>query len=255
MASEPYWAEAPSRSTSMRSMAEAGIRSRSTGAPPRPTRARLLIRAVPWRRLPLTRNRAWSPFRPRMVMARTVHEVPPPLMPGRLNDGIRVLSTSFRPTLPVAVSCALEITSTGAGLSATVRRTPRTPVTITPSSATAPSTSAEPRRPRGRRRWASRRPWPGRRARRRSGSRRRPAGRSGTWFQAKVGPAPGSSKASVYPPRGAHGRRVVLLVSKVEAARRRPRGAPCGRQVERRSRYGMSSEPISTRSITRGKSP
>ena len=77
-----------------------------------------------------------------MVMARTVHEVPPPLMPGRLNDGIRVLSTSFRPTLPVAVSCSLEITSTGAGLSATVRRTPRTPVTITPSSATAPSMSA-----------------------------------------------------------------------------------------------------------------
>jgi hypothetical protein len=141
IASEPYWAEAPSRSTSMRSMAEAGIRSRSTGAPPRPTRARLLISAVPCRRLPLTRNRAWSPFRPRMVMARTVHEVPPPLMPGRLNDGIRVLSTSLRPTLPVAVSCSAEITSTGAGLSATVRRTPRTPVTITPSSAVAPSVS------------------------------------------------------------------------------------------------------------------
>ena len=36
IASEPYWAEAPSRSTSMRSIAAAGIAFRSTPTVPRP---------------------------------------------------------------------------------------------------------------------------------------------------------------------------------------------------------------------------
>jgi hypothetical protein len=45
MASEPYWAEAPSRSTSTRSMAALGMALRSTAAEPRPIEPLTLTRA------------------------------------------------------------------------------------------------------------------------------------------------------------------------------------------------------------------
>lgn len=54
IASEPYCAAAPSRSTSMRPTALVAMRSTSTGVEPPDTRLRLLMSEVVWRRLPLT---------------------------------------------------------------------------------------------------------------------------------------------------------------------------------------------------------
>lgn len=149
MASEPYWAAAPSRSTSMRSMAAVGIRSRSTGTAAVPTRALLLIIAVLWRRLPFTRISTWSPPRPRMLMPRTRKAVPPPLMVGALKDGSRRVSMSLRPFWPLVFNCSPEITSTGAGLSVTVRCwLPRTPVTTTVDRVGSLAATASPPRAR-----------------------------------------------------------------------------------------------------------
>ena len=67
IASEPYCAAAPSRSTSIRLIARPGIRLRSTAALPRPTVPLMLSSAETWRRLPLTRTRVWSGLRPRSV--------------------------------------------------------------------------------------------------------------------------------------------------------------------------------------------
>ena len=54
IASEPYWAAAPSRNTSMRSIAFAGIAFKSTDDEPRPVEPFKLSNALLWRRLPLT---------------------------------------------------------------------------------------------------------------------------------------------------------------------------------------------------------
>src|SRR5439155_600791 len=63
MASEPYWAAAPSRSTSIRSIAAAGIAFRSTPTVPRPNVPLTCTNALEWRRLPLTRTSTWSETR------------------------------------------------------------------------------------------------------------------------------------------------------------------------------------------------
>ena len=65
MASEPYCAEAPSRSTSMRSMAASGMVSRSTPVEPLCSPPLTLILAVSWRRLPFTSTSTWLGLRPR----------------------------------------------------------------------------------------------------------------------------------------------------------------------------------------------
>jgi len=54
IASDPYCAAAPSRSTSTRSIMDAGIAFRSTPVEPRPTVPLTLTSALLWRRLPLT---------------------------------------------------------------------------------------------------------------------------------------------------------------------------------------------------------
>src|SRR2546430_4677838 len=56
IASDPYWAAAPSRSTSMRSIAAAGIALRSTPTVPRPNVPLTCTSALEWRRLPFTRS-------------------------------------------------------------------------------------------------------------------------------------------------------------------------------------------------------
>src|SRR5216117_857146 len=60
IASEPYWAAAPSRSTSIRSIAAAGIAFRSTPTVPRPNVPLTCTNALEWRRLPLTSTSTWS---------------------------------------------------------------------------------------------------------------------------------------------------------------------------------------------------
>src|SRR3989441_3067211 len=67
MASEPYWAAAPSRSTSIRSIAAAGIAFRSTPTVPRPNVPLTCTNALEWRRLPLTSTSTWSGPRPRRL--------------------------------------------------------------------------------------------------------------------------------------------------------------------------------------------
>ena len=87
IASEPYWAAAPSRSTSTRLMASPGIRLRSTAALPRPTVPLMLSKAVTCRRLPLTRTSVWSGLRPRRVAGRSASEPSAIAGAGKLNAG------------------------------------------------------------------------------------------------------------------------------------------------------------------------
>ncbi|KAG0737099.1 hypothetical protein G6F24_018084 [Rhizopus arrhizus] len=68
MASEPYCAEAPARSTSTRSMAAIGIALMSTADEPRPMLPLTLIIAEVWRRLPLTSTSVRCAPRLRMSM-------------------------------------------------------------------------------------------------------------------------------------------------------------------------------------------
>ena len=71
MASEPYCAEAPSRSTSKRSKAMAGMAERSgPWAPPEMPAPSNAITAARWRRLPFTSTSVASGARPRNVAGR-----------------------------------------------------------------------------------------------------------------------------------------------------------------------------------------
>ena len=130
IASEPYCDEAPSRSTSIRSIASVGMRLRSTAALPRPIVPLMLSRAETWRRLPLTRTRVWSGLRPRRVAGRST-SVPSAIEGcGKLNEGTSWLRTLLVSVRPVLVSASLPMTSIGTLLSATVRSVRRVPVTM-----------------------------------------------------------------------------------------------------------------------------
>ena len=97
MASEPYCAEAPSRSTSMRSIALTGIALRSVDTAPLPTVPPVLTQALAWRRLPLTSTSVWSGESPRSVAER-MWVLPSGVVGcGKLNEGssdCRILLTS-----------------------------------------------------------------------------------------------------------------------------------------------------------------
>ena len=130
IASEPYCEEAPSRSTSMRLIARPGIRLRSTAALPRPTVPLMLSSAETWRRLPLTSTRVWSGLRPRSVAGRSA-SVPSAIEGcGKLNEGTRLLRILLVSVCPELAIASAPITSTGTGLSATVRSVRRVPVTM-----------------------------------------------------------------------------------------------------------------------------
>src|SRR4051794_29245023 len=142
MASEPYCDEAPSRRTSMRWIARPGIKFRSTAALPRPTVPLMLSNDETWRRLPLTRTRVWSGLRPRSVAGRNA-SVPSAIEGcGKLNEGtrsLRILLVSVWPELAIASAFS---TSTGTGLSATVRSVRRVPVTMIGASGSLPRFAA-----------------------------------------------------------------------------------------------------------------
>ena len=134
MASEPYCAEAPSRSTSMRLMALTGMALRSVPAVPRPTEVLTWMRALPWRRLPFTSTSTWSGPKPRSVAGRT--ESVPSLMVEleKLKEGIS--AWMIRPTslCPVSrISCSVT-TSTGTGESVMLLPSARVPTPTTTSS-------------------------------------------------------------------------------------------------------------------------
>ena len=130
MASEPYWADAPSRSTSTRSIATTGMALRSTAEEPRPIVPFTLTNADTCRRLPLTRISTWSGDSPRSCAGRT------PLVPsamagrGKFNDGKARASAVASSVAPVPCSASGLMMSIGDCDSATVRSVTRVPVTI-----------------------------------------------------------------------------------------------------------------------------
>ena len=143
MASEPYWAAAPSRSTSIRLTAGEEICDRS--GPCEPT-----FRASPvtctsaerCMRLPLISTRIWSAGRPRRFGGRTKAEASPKRLRFWLNDGTSV----FRMLCSCGDGWALKSsalnTSIGTALSATVRSVRRVPVTMIVVSSFEPSAAA-----------------------------------------------------------------------------------------------------------------
>lgn len=147
IASEPYCAEAPSLSTSTRSMALAGMRSRSAGDWPFCVVPLMNITAVLCRRLPLTNTSTWSLDSPRIEAVLIAKLAPAPLLEA-LTDGTKVAIRPRTDCLPLLVRSSAESTSIGARLSATVRVVWRVPVTIN-SWRSEPSGSA-PRRAQSR---------------------------------------------------------------------------------------------------------
>ena len=87
IASEPYCAEAPSRSTSIDCTIAEGIVFRSTAAAPRPIVPLTFTSDDAWRRFEFSITSVWSGESPRNVAGRIVSV--PSARPGRgkLNDG------------------------------------------------------------------------------------------------------------------------------------------------------------------------
>jgi hypothetical protein len=131
IASEPYCAAAPSRSTSTWSIAASGIAFRSTGAEPRPRVPLTLTTAEVWRRLPFTSTRVWSGDRPRSWAGRTASLASAPTGRGKFIDGSRRDSTVASSFEPVPSSSLLPMTSTGDSVSRVRRFSERVPVTTT----------------------------------------------------------------------------------------------------------------------------
>src|SRR6266550_1840161 len=132
MASEPYWAAAPSRSTSIRSIAAAGIAFRSTPTVPRPNVPLTCTNALEWRRLPLTRTSTWSGPRPRRLAGLMWSEPSAMVWCDALNDGASVARIWFTSVWPVSCTACDVITSTGTGVSTAVRdvRAPTTTISL-----------------------------------------------------------------------------------------------------------------------------
>ncbi len=131
IASEPYCAAAPSRSTSMRSMALMGMVFRSAGDEPRPAVPLTLTTAVVCQRLPSTSTSVWSGDRPRSCAGRTA-EVPSAMAGrGKFSDGSRRAKAVASSVVPVDCRSLAVSTSMGDSESATLRFTARVPVTMT----------------------------------------------------------------------------------------------------------------------------
>ena len=78
MASEPYCAEAPSRSTSTRRKAMAGMVEMSGPWAPSDTPFPIQVMTAPrWRRLPLTSTSVWSGASPRRLAGRMMRAASP----------------------------------------------------------------------------------------------------------------------------------------------------------------------------------
>ena len=138
MASEPYCAEAPSRSTSTRFRAMAGIAPTSGPCAPlaRPL-PKNVIAAARCRRLPLTSTSVWSGDRPRRFAGRT--RVAAELIGWALTlyDGISARSMSVVSRRPWPAKSRGERMSSGASVSPPARCARREPVTRISSTASA----------------------------------------------------------------------------------------------------------------------
>src|SRR5450830_487873 len=133
IASVPYWAAAPSCSTSTWSMADTGMKFRSVAAPPwngPPSTARL---AVVWRRLPLTSTRVSLGDRPRRRADRVRLAASPPKA-WAVNEGRFCAIAWIRSGWPVRSSEVESSTWMGEAESMAFKPFTRVPVTITASS-------------------------------------------------------------------------------------------------------------------------
>ena len=134
MASEPYCAAAPSRSTSTCRRAIEGMADRSgpcePSAMPLPSQAMTAARC---RRLPLTRTSVWSGAMLRRLAGRTT--VAASLMGWvlTLNDGTTVRNWLVRSTSPWLTKSWAVMTSTGTGDAVIERGSARVPTTATVS--------------------------------------------------------------------------------------------------------------------------
>ena len=131
MASDPYCAAAPSRSTSMFLTMADGIVFRSTAAAPRPIDWFRLISDDVWRRLEFTSTRLWSGAMPRRVAGRTVSVPSVSVGRGKFSEGRATDSAWFSSVEPVVLRVSAEMMSTGDAVSSAVRLATRVPVTTT----------------------------------------------------------------------------------------------------------------------------
>src|SRR5687768_5113110 len=145
IASEPYWADAPSRNTSIRSIAPAGSALRSTPLDPAPMPyANVLTRAVWWRRQPFTVTRVWSGLSPRRVNGRTMSFASVTLCRGKLTEGESAWRICPVSVVPWRSITSAVNTSTGtASSSAAVCRARDPTTTLIGASCTAARTSAK----------------------------------------------------------------------------------------------------------------
>ena len=134
IASEPYWAEAPSRRISTRRSAMPGMADRSGPWAPWETPMRDQRMTAPrWRRLPLTSTSAWSGARPRRLTGRTTTPASPEVAL-MLNDGTALRSSMSSSVTPCRPRSPPGIASTGTIESVADRWRTRLPVTTISSS-------------------------------------------------------------------------------------------------------------------------
>ena len=146
MASEPYWADAPSRRTSTWRTAMAGIAEMSGPWAPsaKPPPIHMMMEAR-WRRLPLTSTSVWSGAIPRRLAGRTMRAASPTAWGFTLKDGMTVRSRSFRSVSPCSTKSRAVIASMGTADRVAVRGRERLPSATRPSSAKAVSRSSTSR--------------------------------------------------------------------------------------------------------------
>jgi hypothetical protein len=133
IASEPYCAEAPSRSTSMWSIAAIGMVLRSTACEPRPSTPLVRMRAPGCQRLPSTSTNTWSGDSPRNCAGRCESAVSAADGRGKVSDGMMRASAVDSSLVPVCCNTLAETTSIGVSELLSVRLSARVPVTITVS--------------------------------------------------------------------------------------------------------------------------
>ena len=120
IASEPYWAAAPSRKTSTCLIAEAGITEISgPWAPSDKPPPKKVITALRWRRLPLTNTKVWSDAKPRKLAGRTSVEASLIGWSFTLNDGTTFCKIDTMSEGPWLAISEPSIISTGTAESAT----------------------------------------------------------------------------------------------------------------------------------------
>ena len=135
MASEPYWAAAPSRSTSTCRSAMAGMAEMSGPCEPNATPLPPCQSTIDerCRRLPLTSTSVWSGARLRSMAGRTTVDTPLIGWELVLNDGMIVRSWSFRSPAPWLTRSVADSTSTGTADAVALRGCAREPTTTVSS--------------------------------------------------------------------------------------------------------------------------